>query len=397
MVAYEVWFGGEKIAESQERGTGRDDSEGDTRPSMHFKIGIAAPGDNCIDVYTHDLGLVPVVQRGALLGFNVLVGGSMGMARHIPNASPRLAEALAFVTSLQVIPMVDHILGIEREIAARSGRQRGRFKHLLSVWGMERLRTELEGRLGARLQDSVAIPPAGLNLHLGWHPQGDDRCYLGLSIENGRIQDQGAMRLRTGLRDVVARFRPEVCLTPNQDLLLTGLSAAHRDEVETRLRAYGIPWPDDLSTVRRYAMACPAMPTCGHALAEAERVLPTLIDQVEAIVAQLNLPDECLSIRMNGCSFGCTRPYVADLAFIGDAPGRYSVFLGGRADGTRVNWLFKELVPGDTLVDALRPILVFFSRARQHGETLGDFCTRVGREALQTFSDSYRHEDGPRC
>jgi sulfite reductase (ferredoxin) len=118
---------------------------------------------------------------------------------------------------------------------------------------------------------------------------------------------------------------------------------------------------------------------------------------VEAIVAQLNLPDECLSIRMNGCSFGCTRPYVADLAFIGDAPGRYSVFLGGRADGTRVNWLFKESVPGDTLVGALRPILVFFSRARQHGETLGDFCTRVGREALQTFSDSYRHEDGPRC
>jgi sulfite reductase (ferredoxin) len=397
MAAYEVWFGGEKIAESQTIGTWGHDSQADARPSMHFKIGIAAPGDNCIDVYTHDLGLVPVVQGKALVGFNVLVGGSMGMARHSPNASPRLAEALAFVTSLQVIPMVDHILSIEREMAARSGRQRGRLKHLLAAWGMERLRTALEERFGARLQDSVAMPPAGLNLHLGWHPQGDDHCYLGLSIENGRIQDQGAMRLRTGLRDVVARFRPQVCLTPNQDLLLTGFSVAHRHEVETRLRAYGVPWPDDLSMLRRYAMACPAMPTCGHALAEAERALPTLIDQVEAIVAQLNLPDECLSIRMNGCSFGCTRPYVADLAFIGDAPGRYSVFLGGRADGTRVNWLFKELVPGTTLVDALRPILVFFSRARQHGETLGDFCTRVGREALQTFSDNYRHEDGPRC
>jgi sulfite reductase (ferredoxin) len=397
MAAYEVWFGGEKIAESQGMGTGSGDSEGNPRPSIHFKIGIAAPGDNCIDVYTHDLGLVPVVQGGALSGFNVLVGGSMGMAQHIPNASPRLAEALAFVPSLQIIPMVDHLLGIERETAASSGRQRGRFKHLLSAWGVERLRAELAGRLGARLQDRVALPPASLNLHLGWHPQGDDRWYLGLSIENGRIQDQGPMRLRTGLRDIVMRFRPEVCLTPNQDLLLTGLSTAHRDEVETRLRAYGIPWPDDLSMVRRYAMACPAMPTCGHALAEAERALPTVIDHLEAIIAQLDIPDECLSIRMNGCSFGCTRPYVADLAFVGDAPGRYSVFLGGRADGTRVNWLFKELVPGDTLVEVVRPILVFFGRARQHGETLGDFCTRVGREALQAFSDSYRDEDGPRC
>lgn len=205
------------------------------------------------------------------------------------------------------------------------------------------------------------------------------------------------MCLRTGLRDIVRRFQPEVCLTPNQDLLLTGLSAAHRDEIETRLRACGIPWPDELSTVRRYAMACPAMPTCGHALAEAERALPTLIDRLEATMAQLGLPNECLSIRMNGCSFGCTRPYVADLAFVGDAPDRYSVFLGGGADGTRVNWLYKELVPGDTLIDTVRPILVFFSRARQPGETLGDFCGRVGREALQTFSDGYRDEDGPRC
>jgi sulfite reductase (ferredoxin) len=397
VAAYEVWFGGEKIAESQAIGTERNDAAGDTKPSIHFKIGIAAPSDNCIDVYTHDLGLVPVVQGNSLLGFNVLVGGSMGMARHIPQASPRLGEALAFVSSLQVMPIVDHLLGIERELAARSGRQRGRFKHLLSTWGLARLRTELEDRLGTRLQDSVSVPPASLNLHLGWHPQGEDRWYLGLSIENGRIQDQGAMRLRTGLRDIVGRFQPDVCLTPHQDLLLTGLSAAHRDEIETRLRACGIPWPDELSTVRRYAMACPAMPTCGHALAEAERALPTLIDRLEATMAQLGLPNECLSIRMNGCSFGCTRPYVADLAFVGDAPDRYSVFLGGGADGTRVNWLYKELVPGDTLIDTVRPILVFFSRARQPGETLGDFCGRVGREALQTFSDGYRDEDGPRC
>jgi sulfite reductase (ferredoxin) len=397
MGAYEFWFGGEKVAESPLTGPRGRDAAGEATPSIHFKIGIAAPGDNCIDVYTHDLGLVPVVDEGILQGFNVLVGGSMGMARQIPGTVPRLGEALAFVTPLQVIPMVDQLLDIERQAAAQARRQRGRFKHLVSAWGVGGLRSELEGRLGFHLGDSAPTLPADLDLHLGWHPQGDDRWYLGLSIENGRIQNQGDRRLQTGLRDIVMRFQPDVCLTPNQDLLLTGLSAAHRVEVESRLRAYGIPWPDEFSALRRYAMACPAMPTCGHALAEAERALPALIDQLEVLVDQLGLADECLSIRMNGCSFGCTRPYVADLAFIGDAPGRYSVFLGGRADGSRVNWLFRELVLGDALVPTVRPLLVFFSRARKPGETFGDFCTRVGRDALQSVGASCRDGDGPRC
>ena len=397
MAAYEIWFGGEKIVESQSTTTAESGSGGDAKPSIHFKVGIAAPGDNCIDVYTHDLGLVPVVQGGALQGFNVLVGGSMGMAHNTPGALPRLAEPLVFVAPLQVLPVVNQILSIEREAAARAGRQRGRFKHLLAAWGVGGLRTVLEERLGSRLQESVAIPPAHPDLHLGWHPQGDDRWYLGLSIENGRIHDQGSLRLRTGLREVVTRFRPDVCLTPNQDLLLTRVSAAHRVEVETRLRACGIPWPDDLSMVRRYAMACPARPSCGHALAEAERVLPTIIDELEAVISQLGLQDEYLSIRMNGCSFGCTRPYVADLAFVGDAHERYSVFLGGRSDGTRVNWLFRALVPGDALVESVRPILIFFQQARLPGERFGDFCTRVGRGALQSVSDRYRDEDRPRC
>jgi sulfite reductase (ferredoxin) len=397
MASYEVWFGGEKIAESGSTGALESGSAGDAKPSIHFKIGIAAPGDNCIDVYTHDLGLVPVVQDGVLQGFNVLVGGSMGMAPHTPDAFPRLAEPLAFITPRQVLPAVDQILGIEREAAARARRQRGRFKHLVSAWGVARLGTELERRLGFRLRDPVTVSPIVSDLHLGWHPQDDEWWYLGLSVENGRIHDQGALRLRTGLREIVSRFRPGVCLTPNQDLLLTGLSAAHRVEVETRLRAYGIPWPDELSTMRRYAMACPARPSCGHAVAEAERLLPAIIDNLEALVAQLGLPDECLSIRMNGCSFGCTRPYVADLAFVGDAPGRYSVFLGGRSDGTRVNWLFRELVPGDALVETVLPVFVFFKRARMPGETFGDFCARVGKEALQRCRSQCSDQDRPGC
>jgi sulfite reductase (ferredoxin) len=397
MGAYEVWFGGEKIAESRSTALAANLGAMDVRPSIHFKIGIAAPGDNCIDVFTHDLGLTPVVQGDALCGFNVLVGGSMGMAPHKPDAFPRLAEPLVFVTALQLPALVNQIIDLEGKAAAYAGRERGRFKHLISAWGLERLRRELEGRLGCRLQDPVAIPPAALNLHLGWQSQGDGRWYLGLSIENGRIRDQGELRLRTGLRDIVTRFRPGVRLTPNQDLLLTGVSDGHRGEIETSLRAHRIPWPDDLSTVRRYAMACPARPSCGHAVAEAERVLPTLIDQLEAIIAQLGLENECLSIRMNGCAFGCTRPYVADLAFVGDGADCYNVFLGGRSDGSRVNWLFREQVPGDALVKTVQPLLVFFKDVRLPGERFGDFCTRMGRAVLRRLTSMNSDEDSSRC
>jgi len=396
MPAYEIWCGGEKIADSQVTAGDGPDASGDARPSIHFKIGIAAPGDNCIDVYTHDLGLVPVIRRNALSGFNMLVGGSMGMARQTPDAAPRLGEPLGFVTPQQVWPVIDQVLGIDREAAARAGRQRGRFKHLLAAWGMAGLRHELERRLGAQICDAVDVPPAGVDLHLGWHPQGDDRWYLGLSIENGRIHDQGALHLRQGLREIVARFRPGLCLTPNQDLLLTELSAVDRAEVESRLRACGIPWPDELSTVRRYAMACPARPSCGHAVAEAERMLPTVVDRLEAVLTELGLADERLSIRMNGCSFGCTRPYVADVAFVGDVPDCYGVYLGGRSDGSRVNWLFKERVPGEVLVETLRPLFAFFKRARLPGEGFGDFCTRVGRDGLLHYGYQDSDEGGSR-
>jgi sulfite reductase (ferredoxin) len=395
--AYEIWFGGEKIADSRSTGYRAKNPCADTETSIHFKVGIAAPDDNCIDVFTHDLGLVPVVREGALRGFNMLIGGSMGMGRRSADALPRVAEPLVFVQPTQVLPVFDQLMALEGEAAASSGRQRGRFKHLLAAWGMRGLRSELERRLGSRLRDAVTVQAAPPDLHLGWHAQGNDLWYVGLSIENGRLQDQGERRLLSGLRDVVGRFRPDVRLTPNQDLLLTNLSTDHCMEVERRLRAHGIAWPDDFSSLRRYAMACPAMPTCGHAVAEAERALPALIEELERIVVQLGLPDDCLSIRMNGCSFGCTRPYVADLAFVGDAPDRYSVFVGGRLDGSRVNWLFKELIPGEALLATVRPLLLAFSRERKPDEMFGDFCTRVGRKALQAFSDRYGDEDGFRC
>jgi sulfite reductase (ferredoxin) len=240
--------------------------------------------------------------------------------------------------------------------------------------------------LGTRLQPVVPVPPWHLELHLGWHAQENGRWYLGLSVENGRIQDVDGSRLKTGLREVIATFRPGVHFTPNYDVLLTDVRAADRVALEGMLRHYGIRHHHNLSNVRLYSMACPALPTCGLALAEAERALPTVIDHLEAEIARLGLQEDKLTIRMTGCPNGCARPYVADLAFVGRSLDKYVVYVGGRMDGTRLNQPFKDLVPTDALVDTVLPLLVFYKQSRGPGESFGDFCARVGIEALQGFA-----------
>jgi sulfite reductase (ferredoxin) len=359
---------------------------------QHFKIGLAAPGDNCIDVYTHDLGLVAVTRDGALQGFNILIGGGMGMAPHRPDTLPRLGDPLGCVSPSQVLPVLEHILALRQDYGERLKRPQIRFKSLIARRGVGRFRAELEQRLGLPLQEVVPMPSLHLDLHLGWHTQHDGRWYLGLSIENGRIEDRGGVRLRTGLRHIVAAVGPQVRLTPNQDVLLTDLREEQRATVQRLLYDYGIPLPHDFSLARRYAMACPALPTCGHAVAEAERVLPTIIAELETAITRLGLQDECLTIRMTGCSYGCTRPYVADLAFVGMASNQYAIYVGGRADGRRLNQLFAERVAGQALVTTVLPLLIGYQRQRGVGEGFGDFCTRVGMEALRHLGDGSRDQ-----
>jgi sulfite reductase (ferredoxin) len=389
---HEVWLDGEKVYDGQVQATGEPSSGRDARLPQHFKIGVAAPGDNCIDVYTHDLGLVPVALDGVWVGCNVLIGGGMGMTPGKPETFPRLAAPLAFIAPQQVLAVLEQILALRREHAERMKRPQVRFKSIIGACGVEPFRATLEQRLGTPLQDAVPMPSQHLDLHLGWHPQGDGRWYLGLSIENGRIRDVDGMHLRTALRELIATFRPGVRLTPNQDLLLTDLPQAQRGEVERLLHDHGIPLADQLSQARRYAMACPALPTCGHAVAEAERALPEIVGVLETAMTRLGLQDEQLTIRMTGCSFGCTRPYVADLAFVGVAPNRYDVYVGGRLDGSRLNLPFKDLVAGEALVDTVLPLLAGYKYRRTAGEGFGDFCTRLGINALRDLTDGFRGE-----
>jgi sulfite reductase (ferredoxin) len=387
---HEVWLDGEKVYNGEEAGPVVEPIYGKTYLPRKFKIGVAYPGDNCVDVYTQDVGLIAVAAGENLLGFNVLAGGSMGMTHNKPDTFPRLGDPLAFVLPEQVIQVVEQIVCIQRDYGDRSNRKHARMKYLIHEWGIDRFRAELEQRLGYALQDVVPMPAFDLELHLGWHQQDDDHWYLGVSVENGRIHDVEGLQLRSGLRRIIETYRPGIRFTPNHDILLTDLHAEDKVGVDVLLREYGIQQADTLSNIQLYSMACPAMPTCGLALAEAERALPEVIDHLEQEIARLGLQDERLSVRMTGCPNGCARPYTSDLAFVGRSLDRYMIYVGGGREGARLNQPYQDVVLTEDLVKTVLPLFVFFKQARQPQEGFGDFCNRVGLDALHTFADNYQ-------
>uniref|UniRef100_A0A7C1FF16 NADPH-dependent assimilatory sulfite reductase hemoprotein subunit n=1 Tax=Caldilinea aerophila TaxID=133453 RepID=A0A7C1FF16_9CHLR len=384
---HELWIDGEKVALAAPSPAEAEVEPiyGKTYLPRKFKIAIAYPGDNCVDAYTQDIGLVAVAEGKTLLGFNVIVGGGMGMNHTKVDTFPRLGDLIGFVTPEQVLQVVETIVTVQRDHGNRSDRKHARMKYLLHEWGADRFRREVERRLGWELQPPAPTPPLENELHHGWHPQGDGRWFLGLSIENGRIKDEGTLRLRSGLRAVIERFRPGVRLTPNQDLMLTDVAQEDMLAIENILREHGVPLPSDLSLVQRHSLACVALPTCGLALTEAERALPAVIDALEIELAQLGLADEPFTVRMTGCPNGCARPYVADLAFVGRSADSYVIFIGGASNGTRLNQPYKDLVKRNRLVEEVRPLLQLYRDRRLPGERFGDFCHRLGVETLQAM------------
>jgi sulfite reductase (ferredoxin) len=269
-------------------------------------------------------------------------------------------------------------------------------KYLIHNWGIDRFRSEVEARLGYALQPFAPMPPLQNELHLGWQAQGDGRWYFGISVENGRLADFGDRRLKSGLRAVVEAFRPGVRLTPNHDILLTDLLPEQRPLVEALLRTYGVDAGAPLSPIQLFSMACVALPTCGLAVAESERALPGVIDELEAVAAQMGLAEERISVRMTGCPNGCARPYVADVAFVGRSMDQYLVLVGGQSNGTRLNTAYKDLVPLGDLAREVGALFDHFRHDRHGDETFGDFCVRLGVDALRTRADLYlaQHNGG---
>ncbi len=398
---WDLWLDGKKIESLPPAGPARvhttaDDPVepiyGKTYLPRKFKTAFAFPDDNCTDVHANDLGFLAIVEQGRITGYNVLVGGGLGTTPSAQKTFPFLAVPLCFAPRGEILDVGEAVLKVFRDFGNRSDRKRARLKYIIHDWGLPAFRAKIEDYLGRVLEDPRPVRVRDVDDHLGWCAQGDGKFYLGLPIENGRIKDAGPARLLSGLRAFFQKYNVRGRLTCQQSILLADLEPAWKPEIEAWMREYGIAGVDDVSTVRRWSMACPALPTCGLAVTEAERALPGVIDRLESALATIGLANERLTVRMTGCPNGCARPYNSDIGLVGrgahinsdgtPGPGKYTIFLGGRTQGDRLNAPFLDYVPYDDIVRRLTPVLERFKAERDHGESFGDFCARLGNIAL---------------
>lgn len=369
----EVWLDGERVTDT----VGEEPIYGATYLPRKFKVGVAIDDDNAVDIYSYDCGLVAITDHGQVRGYNLLVGGGFGMTHNKSATFARLATPLAFVAPEHAVDAVRAVCELYRDHGNRSNRKQARLKYLVESWGTERVLHTLQG-----YADFPLHPPAVLALPrqddlLGLHPQGDGKWFVGAYVENGRVIDREHRRTRQAFREIARRLKPEVRLTPMQGILFAQLSPEAAAEALRILAAHGVPTEGDLTPLRRYALACPALPTCGLSLAESERALPGVLDSLAPVFADLGIDDVPLTVRMTGCPNGCARPYNADIGFVGRRPGVYHVFVGGGLRGDRLADLYLADVKVDQIAQQLRPLLLRYAAEREAHESVGDFYQRV--------------------
>lgn len=375
----EVWLDGQKVDVLPE--TNPADPEpiyGKVYLPRKFKITMTVDHDNCTDIYDHDIGIVAETNGNNLLGFNILVGGGLGMTHGIATTFPRLATPLCFVKPEELLDITKAIVLVQRDFGNRADRKRARMKYLVAEKGIDWFREEVEKRFGKRTQSPHEVKFEAVHNHLGWHDQGDGKWFLGLYIENGRVKDEGEFKLKTALRKVAEQFKPDMRITAQQDLLIAGIPENKKAELENFLKSHGVKLPTELSTLRKDAMACPALPTCGLAITESERFLPSVIDELEKVMSDLGLENQRILTRMTGCPNGCARPYNAEIAFVGRTVGTYNVYLGGSHKGDRMAALIQEKVPQKELSQRLKTVLTDYKQNAATGEHFGDYCSRMG-------------------
>ncbi|MEQ9406300.1 MAG: NADPH-dependent assimilatory sulfite reductase hemoprotein subunit [Fuerstiella sp.] len=347
-----------------------------------FKMAIAEPSDNCVDVYCNDIGLLAVVENDNIIGYNVIVGGGMGRTPSAEKTFPRVGDRMTFVTPDQTIAVAEAIVKVQRDFGNREDRKRARLKYLVEDWGLPKFKARVEEYFGATLPEPHPTDVTGVDDHIGWHEQGDGKLFLGINVENGRIKDEGDLRLKSGLRALLTRFGMDTRLTALQSVILCDIDPADRDEIDATLAQYGIRNAGELSLVRRYAIACPAFPTCGLSITESERAMPEVIDELEVEIARHGLEAQKIAVHMTGCPNGCARPYTPDVGLVGKAVGKYTLFLGGNPEGTRLCFIYRDMVPLKEIVPTLSPLLAAYKAERQDSESFGDYCHRLGPEAL---------------
>jgi sulfite reductase (ferredoxin) len=380
----ELWLDGDEIARVGPH-AGADDVEpiyGKTYLPRKFKTAVTVAGDNSVDLFTNDLGVVPVLEGDVVEGWNVYVGGGLGRTHKKPATFPRLADALGFVGPHDLLRAAEAVVLVQRDHGDRTNRRHARLKYLIHDRGIDWFRAKVVEVSGLELAPARPVEWTRFDDLLGWRDQGDGAWFYGLRVFNGRVRDADDGAYRAALR-AIAHLGVAFRITPNQNVYLIDVVPDLRPVIDGILAAYGISPPDSVRGLRRLAMACPALPTCGLAVAEAERALPGVLDELQVLFDEVGLGDATPTIRMTGCPNGCARPYVAEIGLVGDAVDRYQVWLGGDTAGTRIATAVAERVHKADLPALLRPLLERYRDEREPGEALGDFLARAEITAVE--------------
>jgi sulfite reductase (NADPH) hemoprotein beta-component len=375
---HEIWLDGEKVIDSQDDGIEQEPIYGPVYLPRKFKIGIAVPPNNDVDVFSQDLGLIAIFEGGHLLGFNIAVGGGMGMSYGDVKTYPQLARVIGFCTTDQIIDLAEKTVMIQRDFGDRSVRKHARFKYTIDDRGLEWFVNELQERLGWKLEEARSYHFDHNGDRYGWVKGSNNKWHLTLFIENGRVQDLEDYPLMTGLREIAKIHTGDFRLTPNQNIIIGNVTAQKKRKIEELVKQYKLNDGAHNSALRRNSMACVALPTCGMAMAESERYMPILLDKIELILEKAGLRDEEIVIRMTGCPNGCARPALGEIAFMGKAPGKYNMYLGAGFAGQRLNKLYRENIGEEEILETLQPIIQRYAKERQAGEHFGDFVVRTG-------------------
>jgi len=374
---YEIWLDEEKVAGTPETEE-VEPMYGPLYLPRKFKIGIAVPPSNDIDVFSQDLGLISILEDGKLIGFNVAIGGGMGMS-HGDNATyPQLAKVIGFCTPDKILDLAEKIITIQRDYGNRSVRKNARFKYTVDRLGLETVKAELEKRLGWTLDEAKDFHFDSNGDRYGWVKGIQGRWHFTLFVQTGRIADVDDYKLKTGLREIAKIHTGEFQLTGNQNVIIANVTSQKKKKINELIEQYGLTDGKHYSALRRSSMACTSFPTCGLAMAEAERYLPDLLEKIEVIVDENGLRDKEITIRMTGCPNGCARHALGEIGFIGKGPGKYNMYLGAAFDGSRLSKMHRENIGEEEILNELRVIIPRYAKERQEGEHFGNFVVRAG-------------------
>ena len=385
---HEIWLDGEKLE--------APDAEpiyGATYLPRKFKAAFVVPPQNDVDVFAQDLGFIAIVEGGEVVGYNVAVGGGMGMSHGERDTYPRLADVLGFCARDEVLAVAEAVVTTQRDFGDRTNRKHARLKYTIDDRGVDWFRDEVVSRSGVNLETPRDFLFVGNGDVYGWQKSDDGLWHYTLFVQNGRIVDTAGRQLMTGLREIARSHAGEFRLTPNQNLVISNIKETDKASISELLGQHGIENSAQATPLRLNSMACVAFPTCGLAMAESERYLPGLIDRLDELLAEIGIGGDAITIRMTGCPNGCARPYIAEIGLVGKGPGRYNLYLGAGFAGERLNSLYRENADEAEILEALEPLLRSYSSGREGGERFGDFLVRTG--VVRDIREGRHFHEGP--